>query len=129
LPNLLVDGAQKAFAQSKAKLAYIVNLMTRYSQTDGYSAKDHVNEVEKYLGSKLDLVLLNSSEIPENIKKLYKQEKGYPVVDDIDKNCSFRVIREDLLTPILLEKPKGDTLQRSYLRHDSKKLAKIIMGL
>jgi len=128
LPNLVVRGLKSTIKKSGAKLLYIVNLMTRYSQTDGYSAKDHLKEVEKYLGSKLDYILVNNGKIDKKIIELYEKEKGYPVEDDLGQKDD-RVIRKNLLAPTIWTKPKGDDLQRSYLRHSSDKLAKEITKL
>jgi len=129
LPNLIIKGAKRAFSQSKAKIVYIVNLMTRYSQTHQFTASKHVNEVEKYLGKYVDFVLINKAKIPTKILKLYQKEKGFPVKDDLERKAHFKVIRKDLLAPAIVVKPKGDILKRSYLRHDSEKLAKAIIPL
>lgn len=129
LPNLVISGVKKAFSLTKAKIIYVVNLMTRFSQTPGFTAKDHVREIEKYLGRKLDFVLLNKGEIPKEILKLYQKEKGFPVKDDLKTKTHFKLIKKNLLAPKVVIKPKGDVLKRSYLRHDSKKLAKTITSL
>jgi uncharacterized cofD-like protein len=129
IPNLIVQGVKKVFSQTKAKVVYIVNLMTRFSQTANLTADDHVQEIKKYLGRYPDYVLINNGKIPQKILTLYQKEKGYPVKDDLNKRREFKTIRKDLVAPIIMVKPKGDVLQRSYLRHDSTKLAKTIVGL
>jgi len=129
LPNLTVKGIKKTFSKTKAKIIYIVNLMTRYSQTHGYTALDHVNAIEKYLGKKVDFVFMNKSKIPLKIINVYQKEKGYPVRDDLAKETHFKVIRKNFISPTLIQKSKGDILQGSFLRHDPKKLAKSITAL
>lgn len=129
LPNLVIKGVKKVFSLSKAKVVYIVNLMTRFSQTYGFTASDHVKEIEKYLGGKLDFVLVNKGKIPTKILQLYKKEKGFPVRDDLKRKTYFQLIKKNFLAPTIVIRQKGDVLKRSYLRHDSKKLAKTIISL
>lgn len=130
IPNLIVEGVSQAIRKSKAKKVLIVNLMTKYGQTNGFKASDFISEIEKYLGKKvLDYVLINSNlKIPRSILKRYKEEKAGLVEDDLDKSY-FQTIRADFLSPVEVEKATGDVLKRSLLRHDSEKLAKEILKL
>lgn len=127
LPNLIVDDIKDVFGKTKAKVVYIVNLMTRYSQTHKFTAQDHVKELEKYLGRAVDFILLNKANISPYIKKLYRREKGFPVKDDLPKNS--QVIRKNLLAAKIVEKKDGDILQRSYLRHDAGQIGKVLISL
>ena len=129
LPNLIINGVKQAFQESKAKIIYIVNLMTRFSQTDKFTAKDHVGEIEKYIGKKLNYVLINTGKIPKKINNIYKKEKSFKVLDDLGNNNYFKIIRKDFVAPSLIVRNKADVLHRSYLRHDSNKLAKTIISL
>jgi uncharacterized cofD-like protein len=129
LPNLVINGVKKAIKQTKAKIIYIVNLMTRYSQTHNFSAQDHINEVEKYLDHQLDYVFFNNRPIPEKVLRLYQKEKGFPVKNDLKEKKHYQLIKKDFLAPAVRIKPKGDALQRSYLRHNPQKLAKAVATL
>lgn len=126
LPNLIVEGASREFKSAKAKIVYVINLMTRYSQTHEMTALDHVQEIEKYLKRKIDIVVVNKAIIPPKIIALYKKEKGFPVVDDLKKPSEYKIIREDLLADKVIIKPPSDVLHRSFLRHSSVKLAHTI---
>lgn len=127
LPNFIVKGVKKAMQKTRAKLAYIINLMTRYSQTNGFSASDHVAVVEKYIGRKIDVILINKTPISLKVKNLYFKEKGFIVKDDLDDDK--RTIKGDFLKNTLVKKPKGDKLMRSLVRHDSEKVAKALVKL
>lgn len=129
LPNLIVTGAKKVFAKTKAKIVYVVNLMTRFSQTHKMTANNHIQEIERYLGRSIDIVIINNAKIPNNILTLYEKEKGFPVIDDLGKSTKYQVIRESLLASKVVFKPVSDVLQRSFLRHNSDKLAKTINSL
>lgn len=126
IPNLLVPKVAESICNSKAKKVYIVNLMTKYGQTDNFKASDFVLKIEKYLGKDcLDFVLINSQKLPEDIIERYKTENDSPVKDDLVEK-KYKIIREDLLAIDPIEKTPGDILQRSLIRHDSEKLAKIL---
>lgn len=129
--NLVVKGIPQALKKTRARVVYVMNLMTRYGQTFGFTAKNHLEEIEKYLGKKvLDVILVNNNlTIPREVLRRYVEENSIPVVDDLGENAGCRVVRTDLLSSIIFEKPKGDKLQRSIIRHDSQKLAKALAEL
>lgn len=127
IANLVIEGTGEALAKSKAKLVYIVNLMTLNSQTQDYQASDHLREVERYAGRQMDYVLVNKQKIAAEISAAYRKKEEHPVLDDLERDG--RVIRKPLLAKTLYRKPKSDVLKRSLLRHDPKKLAKVIVGL
>lgn len=128
IPNLVVPGVADAICQSKAKKVYIVNLMTKFGQTYNFKASDFISEVEKYLGQCLDYVLINNKDFPEDTIELYKAENDSPVVNDL-KNGRFKVISEDFLASDPIQKSDGDKLKRSLIRHDSDKLADVVLTL
>jgi 2-phospho-L-lactate transferase/gluconeogenesis factor (CofD/UPF0052 family) len=52
---------REALAESKAKIIYICNIMTKHGETDGFEVNDFVKVVERYIGTGiLDFVLVNS---------------------------------------------------------------------
>lgn len=127
--NLLVKGIVEVVRKTRAKIIYILNLMTRYGQTHGLAAKDHVQALEQYLGKNcLDFVLVNSKSIPKTALKKYEKENEFPVIDDL-KDSYFKVIRGNFLSEKETKKVAGDILKRSLIRHDSDKLAKAIINL
>ena len=104
--------------------------MTRWGQTDGYGASDHLHEVNKYLGKdRVDYVLINKNgEIPKEIIKRYEEERAFPVKDDL-KGISPKVIRGKFISSDVYKKPKSDKLKRSLIRHDPDKLAAAVVKL
>ncbi len=129
LPNLLVKGVSEAIAKSKAKKIYVVNLMTKYGQTYGYSAMDHVRIVEEYIQTKLDYVILNSATLPPKALEKYGKAQEAPVVNDVSETGKPKIIKADVVSRQFTAKAKSDTLIRSLIRHDSEKLAEVIMTL
>ncbi|MBI2573833.1 MAG: YvcK family protein [Candidatus Wildermuthbacteria bacterium] len=129
IPNLLVDGISKALCASRGKIAYVLNLMTKYGQTHNLCATDHVNIMERHIGRKcLDAVIVNNDPIPDFILKQYRREKSFPVADDLQTKKP-RVIRAGILGDMEVKKVKGDRLKRSLVRHDSEKLAQVLLSL
>jgi len=127
IANLVIQGTKSAIKASKAKIVYVVNLMTLNSQTHDFTAADHLSEIEKYSGKQVDHIILNNQSISQDIIKAYKHHDEYPVKDDLDSDK--RVVRLNLLDDSAYQKPKGDTLKRSLLRHNPAKLAKAIIKL
>lgn len=128
LPNFVVTGAKKALKKSKAKIIYIVNLMTRYTQTHNFSATDHVEEVARYLGRYPDCVVVNSGTIPPKLLKNYRKENEFPVKNDLRSN-KYQVIKSTLAGISKAKQLRSDTVKRSLLRHNDKKLTNILLKL
>ena len=126
---LLTENMTKTLKKTKAKVVYIMNLMTRYGQTFGFTAKDHIRVLEKYLGRNcLDFVLVNTRTIPKSALVKYKKENECPVVDDLEDSY-FKVIRGDFLSEKETKRVPGDVIRRSLIRHDSKKLARALIKI
>lgn len=131
LCNLVVGGVKEALKRSKAKKVYVLNLMTKFGQTNNLTAMGHIKEVEKYLGpGVLDYVLVNKADsIPPKILRRYKEERAALVKDNLDNSVKSKIVRVSLISNKVYEKPKSDKLKRSLIRHDSTKLAKAIVSL
>ena len=129
LPNLVIDGMASAVFKTKAKVVFVVNLMTRYGQTNHYKASDFIAEMKKYLGKYPDIVLINNGKIPEAAVEWYKKVNAEPVEDDLKNDGKFKIIRGDFVHQKMFKKASSDILTRSLVRHDSDKLAKAISSL
>lgn len=129
IPNLLVGGMTDAIRQSKAKKLYILNLMTKFGQTFGFKASDHVRSLEQFIGGSVDYVLVNNTKLPTRALGAYEKDHEYPVSDDLAGTRMLHVVRADLASRALVKPPKSDILVRSLIRHDSEKLAREIMNI
>lgn len=119
IPNLLVRGVPEALKRSKAKKIYVTNLMTKFGETNGFSAQRFIGVVEEYLGGGvLDYALVNTKRPPRTRLKKYALEKSsFVEYEDITQKERPLPIFSDLLRP------------RGFLRHDPEKLAKVIVSL
>ncbi len=129
VPNLLVSGIADALSTTKAKILYIMNLMTKYGQTLGYSAMDHIHVLEQYIDHKISTILINQTQLPSEALTVYKKTQEFPVIDDISESSAYEVIRDDLIANEIVKKSASDMLVRSLIRHDSDKLANVIVSI
>ena len=127
--NLLLSGVKNAFKKTKAQVVYVMNIMTRNTQTSGFTAQDHTSEIEKYLGRMVDTIILNKSKIQPKALSWYNKFGMKPVVDDLRNGRRHNVVRKSVASSTFYKKSKGDKLTRSLIRHDPDKLAKAIVSL
>jgi uncharacterized cofD-like protein len=82
IPNLLVTDIARAVRESDAEKVYICNMMTKHGETDEYKASDFVNEIHRYLGGRVDRVIVNNGSFSADVLKTYAQQKSEPVLPD-----------------------------------------------
>ena len=130
IPNLLVTGVTQAISNSKAKKVFVVNLMTKLGQTDDFKASDFVNEIQKYIGCKMNFIIINSQDPPGELLGWYERSgDACKVEDDIEQKSYPRakIIREDVLSKAHYEQSLSDRIKRSLIRHDPAKLSKVLV--
>jgi uncharacterized cofD-like protein len=131
LPNILVSGIRKAINKSRAKKIFIISLMTKHGQTDGFLASDFVKEFQKYLKNRIDYVVVNTQKPQRKQLLAYRARAGGFVRPDVSaiSRLGVKTIAKPLISEYLYQPSPGDKLKRSFLRHNSLKLAKIIYDL
>lgn len=128
IPVLLVDGIVDALCDSQARLVYVLNLVTKHGQTDGFTASRFCSEVEKYIDPRhLDVVISNNAQPPAEVMERYAEAREHLVADDLH-GLAYQVIRTPLISDRISKAAAGDKLKRSVLRHDPAKLAQAILG-
>lgn len=119
IANLLVQGIPEAIRRSKAKKVYVCNLMTKHGETDGYTAADHLREVDRYLRSKVAYIVVNSKIPKSALLRRYAREHSFMVENDFPQlaDLDAEVVQANLLRePVLV-------------RHDAEKLGTVLMDL
>ena len=114
IPNFLVKEIKKEIKKSKAKLIYIVNIMTKFGETDNFKSIDFIKEIEDSIGRNLNIIIFNNKLPSKDILKNYKKQKSYFVKDGI-KLKNRKILSEDLLD-----------VAGGIIRHNSEKLSKVI---
>lgn len=128
LANCVVDGVAEAIQHARAKLVYVSNLMTKAGQTTGMGVAEHLSEIARYIGRRPDVVLVNTASLPSDLLERYATDGEYPVAFNCEiEDC--RIVPADLLANEMVQKSHGDLLKRSLIRHDSRKLARKLIGL
>ena len=115
--------------RAKAPIVYICNLVNKPNNTAGFTVKDYVSEINKYLKSKtVDYVIYNSH-IPTNALQTYAEENEHPVLKGFTdpKKLSYKVIDGNFLSipalkPTDITEPRGHSL----LRHDGRAVSHTI---
>jgi uncharacterized cofD-like protein len=135
IPNLLVDGMKDVLKDTKAKIAYVVNLMTEKGQTGSYYVQDFVDLLEKYLGKGMvDFAVYNTARPSKELLEVYKKEKErIPVrLNGRRKKLTYQLVGANLLRSKPPALPSGaDPLfaQRTLIRHDAHKLSRVLNAL
>jgi uncharacterized cofD-like protein len=120
IPNFLVTGIPEALQRTKARVLYIVNLMSRHGETDGYTASDHVEQIARYAGRMPDAVLVHEGEVPAAVLARYEAERSYRVAVDADRllEKGVRIVKSaDVMSTV------------SVVRHDPARTAGHLMEL
>lgn len=128
LANVVVDGVPEALQNTTAKIAHIANLMTKAGQTCGMGVAEHLAEIARYSGRTPEAVLVNTTALPAELRVRYEAEGEYPVVFNYEGD-EARIVPADLLASEVIATKAGDTLKRSLIRHDSRKLARKLIEL
>jgi uncharacterized cofD-like protein len=115
VPNLLVKGIANALKRTKAEVLYVVNLTTKFGETNGFTARDFLDTIEAYAGKGVvDQVLINNRKPSPRLLKAYMAAKAEWVKGDLEGYKTLKVVRADIVR------------QKGFLRHDPEKTAKLI---
>jgi len=122
VPNFLTKGVNDCLKESKAKVVYVCNLVTKQG-TYGFKASDFINELVKYSGKSPDYVICNTRKPSREVVDKYRKEASMFIEPDIvGKGNGFEVIGEDLLVEHFIG-------GKMVARHDSDRIARIIVSL
>jgi len=121
LPNLLVAQVAHVIGNSRATKVFISNLMTQPGETDGYTARQHLETIKRYAPEiDFDFIVVNDRRISKEQAERYAAEDAYqigiddPIEDSVDN--STEIMRADLL----------DVGEK--VRHNSVRLAHVVLA-
>jgi uncharacterized cofD-like protein len=134
IPNLLVKGISEAIIKSKAKVVFNCNLVNKKGQTEEFNLEDYVSSTNKFIGKeRIDFVTFNMSEPGKELVKRYESQRELLVKVKNKKNPErkYKIISSDILSSKKPKYDKADVLakDRSFIRHDSDKLAKVLVKI
>lgn len=118
VPHLIDKGLVDVINKAKGEKVYICNLFTQPGETDGFTVKDHIDYLEKYLGKgSIDVVIANDEVISSDLAKKYRnEEQKDPVLLDMHEldESNIYVIKDKLFT-IENGSYRHDALKTGYL--------------
>ncbi len=119
IPNLLVRGMPEALKKTKAKVLYMVNLMTKFGETHHFRASDFLRAIEEDLGTGvLDYVVVSHTHPRASRLNPYLKEKAVWVkLDAKNFRGTPKLVVADLVRP------------RGFIRHDPQKIANLILKI
>ncbi len=114
IPNLLVPEVAQTLKDVSAPLVYLCNIMTKHSETRGFSAEDFLSAVEKTIKRKIDHLVINNRKPEQKTLEHYLANESQLVAisdrEQLEKKC--RIWDVDLL---------DDTA--GILRHSTEKMS------
>lgn len=132
-PAFLVHGVSEALQKTKARVAYVCNLVTKPGQTDGFKVHDFAAEIERFIGHpRLDYVIYNTVQPAKALLEKYAREREFGVQIDAAalKKSHYTAIGASLVKDMAYQQQSNDTLlQRSWIRHDGDKVARLLLQL
>ena len=120
MPNLLVGRMYQEIISSKAIKIYVCNVMTQKGETNDLKASDHLKAIIEHTGpGVVDYCIVNTAKIPAEMVERYRSEDSSPVVPDSEnlRKMKTKVVEAHIVST------------KGHVRHDSTKLAKIILDL
>ncbi|MDD4980760.1 MAG: YvcK family protein [Candidatus Omnitrophica bacterium] len=119
IPNLLIKEIRDAIVASEAIKIYVCNVMTQPGETDSYNISEHIKTLIRHSHPRIfDYCIVNTGEIPQDVRRRYENEGAYPVVNDIKtiEGMGYRVVENDIV------------VIKDVIRHDPLKLAKSVLS-
>lgn len=126
LANCIVDGVPEALGHTQAKIAYVLNLMSRRGQAANMGSEEYLAEIKRYIGREPDYMFVHNGHVRDDLLSHYEAQGEYPVPHTY-RGSSVRVIQGDFVSEGDVVLSRGDVVKRSLIRHDREKLARAII--
>lgn len=120
IPVLLIEELAEAIASSRARVVFVMNLMTERGETDDYTAADFLLAIHGHAPQvPIHDVLLNTAPIPRELVDRYAAEGARPVPMEAEPLTALgcQPVARELLGP------------GPIIRHDPYKLARAVLEL
>ncbi|MGL4947781.1 MAG: gluconeogenesis factor YvcK family protein [Mycoplasma sp.] len=119
IASIILPGIKQALIENNEakEFVYVSNISTQPEETTGMSAYDHITEIEKYLcPGIIDTIIINNVLPGKKLVDQYINDNRELIVPDEQiRNSHCKVIETSLI----------DNSNHRYIRHDSKKIAKV----
>jgi uncharacterized cofD-like protein len=136
LPNLILPEVAQAIAKARAKVIFVCNLTNKKGHTIGWEVDDYVAALERYIGQgRVDYVIFNAKKPSAKLVAHYEKQEGKDTLVKFDpkRNAkrSYQVVKADIVSALVPKIEAADAIAstRSFIRHNPKKLAQVIVLL
>ena len=118
--NLIVPGVADALRKARARITYVLNIMTKFGETHNFSGHDFVSHLDDFLGRRVDSVLANGQKPDAATVARYREQKSeFVTVDPTNPEWQSTTVHvEDMLGT-----------SGGIVRHDSKRLAEEVIRI
>ncbi len=118
IPNVLIPEIRDALLSTRAWVVYVCNVMTQAGETDGYTAADHLDALQRHgLTGGIDVILVNDEPVAGELVESYAREGSRPVAVDAARmrDMGVRVAQASVIA------------QSQVVRHDPERLARAVL--
>jgi uncharacterized cofD-like protein len=136
LPNFILNDLAFAIKHSRAKIVYIANLTNKKGHTIGFDVDDYVEALEEYIGKdRINYVVFAARKPPKALIEKYEREEGKNTLVVFRKNKNlkrrYKLVQADIVSKKIPKTDKSDVIanMRALIRHDSDRLARVVMSL
>ena len=120
VPNLIVPGVAESLRATRARIFYILNIMTKFGETHQFRGIDFIERLEACMGRQLDGIIYNNNPPSAEIRSRYRRRKSQWVQMESGQP---HWVKRKLFSADLLETTGG------VVRHDACKLAGLLKAL
>lgn len=117
IPNFMVPKVTDAIQKSQASIVYVLNIMTKYGETNEFSAIDFVEKLESNIQRNIQCMIYNTCPPDDLLLKRYRTERSEMV--NVAPNAVYWEKYKLLGAPLL-------NVSGGIIRHDSKCLSDLI---
>ena len=117
IASLIVPGLKEQIQKTQAKIIFVLNIMTKFGETHGFSGYDFVKKLEDTINRRLHGIIYNKNRPAQHLLDKYSEEKAdFVKLENVANWVGERVIYD------------GDFLNTSanIARHDPQKLSLLI---
>jgi len=120
IPNLLIPEVRAALKETRGLVVYVCNVMTQPGETDGYTAADHLDALDRHgISGLIDVVLVNDAAVSADLVANYQRSGARPVIVDEDRlrEAGVKVTHAQVAA------------ESNVVRHDSERLAQALIRI
>ena len=132
-PALIVPGVAEALHSTKARVAFVCNLVNKPNHTASFTVHDYASEIERLTHTGiLDYVLYNQDEPSAELLHKYALDQEFPVlINQQDfKQATYEAVGGNFLSHEPVKRnPNDNFIVRSLIRHDARAVVDALMKL